>query len=92
MLILRYAISPQGFLPTLLEDVPDMAVKFAVYESMRTIYAQIFGREVCIHVLGIKVGLRWDSQSVDFKAWQSMGLGDLSTVHSPHYSPMRQRT
>ncbi|KAF6261240.1 mitochondrial carrier [Scenedesmus sp. NREL 46B-D3] len=24
-----------GFLPTLLEDVPDMAVKFAVYETMR---------------------------------------------------------
>ena len=37
---------PQGFLPTLLEDVPDMAVKFAVYESMRTVYAQVFGREV----------------------------------------------
>ena len=35
----------QGFLPTLLEDVPDMAVKFAVYESMRTIYFQATGKQ-----------------------------------------------
>ncbi|GAX74200.1 hypothetical protein CEUSTIGMA_g1649.t1 [Chlamydomonas eustigma] len=34
-----------GFVPTLLEDVPDMAVKFAVYESMRTIYFQLTGRQ-----------------------------------------------
>ncbi len=27
----------QGFLPTLLEDVPDMAIKFAAYESMRQV-------------------------------------------------------
>lgn len=27
-----------GFLPTLLEDVPDMAIKFAAYESMRQVH------------------------------------------------------
>jgi hypothetical protein len=33
----------QGFLPTLLEDVPDMAVKFAVYETLRPLHAQMLG-------------------------------------------------
>lgn len=32
-----------GFSPTLLEDVPDMAVKFAVYESLRPLHARVFG-------------------------------------------------
>eukprot|EP00878_Enallax_costatus_P001338 GHUV01001485.1.p1 GENE.GHUV01001485.1~~GHUV01001485.1.p1 ORF type:complete len:546 (+),score=246.18 GHUV01001485.1:757-2394(+) len=30
-----------GFFPTLLEDVPDMAVKFAAYESMRQLHRQL---------------------------------------------------
>lgn len=30
-----------GFFPTLLEDVPDMAVKFAAYESMRQLHKQL---------------------------------------------------
>ena len=33
----------QGFVPTLLEDVPDMAVKFAVYESLRPLHSRVFG-------------------------------------------------
>ncbi|KDD71282.1 hypothetical protein H632_c5384p0, partial [Helicosporidium sp. ATCC 50920] len=33
-----------GFLPTLLEDVPDMAVKFAVYETLRGLHARSFQR------------------------------------------------
>ncbi|BDA40753.1 S-adenosylmethionine carrier 1, chloroplastic/mitochondrial [Coccomyxa sp. Obi] len=32
-----------GFLPTLLEDVPDMAVKFAVYETLRPLHHRVFG-------------------------------------------------
>lgn len=32
-----------GFVPTLLEDVPDMGVKFAVYESLRGAHAAFFG-------------------------------------------------
>lgn len=37
----------QGFLPTLLEDVPDMAVKFAVYESLRPLHRRLCrGRQV----------------------------------------------
>ncbi|EIE26628.1 mitochondrial carrier [Coccomyxa subellipsoidea C-169] len=32
-----------GFVPTLLEDVPDMAVKFAVYESLRPLHSRVFG-------------------------------------------------
>jgi solute carrier family 25 S-adenosylmethionine transporter 26 len=32
-----------GFLPTLLEDVPDMAVKFAVYETLRPVHARLTG-------------------------------------------------
>lgn len=31
----------QGFLPTVLEDVPDMAVKFAVYEMMRGVHSRL---------------------------------------------------
>lgn len=31
-----------GFLPTVLEDVPDMAVKFATYESMRQMHGKMF--------------------------------------------------
>jgi hypothetical protein len=34
-------LGSQGFLPTLLEDVPDMAVKFTVYESLRTVHAKL---------------------------------------------------
>lgn len=34
---------PQGFLPTVLEDVPDMAVKFAVYEMMRNLHSRLNG-------------------------------------------------
>ncbi|KAF5833754.1 mitochondrial carrier domain-containing protein [Dunaliella salina] len=30
-----------GFVPTLLEDAPDMAVKFAVYETARTLYCRM---------------------------------------------------
>lgn len=37
----------QGFVPTLLEDVPDMAVKFAVYESLRSLHRRVFrGQQV----------------------------------------------
>ncbi|MEW5319373.1 MAG: hypothetical protein WDW38_010530 [Sanguina aurantia] len=31
----------KGFVPTLLEDVPDMAVKFAVYESLRGLHLRL---------------------------------------------------
>lgn len=31
----------QGYVPTLMEDVPDMAVKFAVYETMRITHASL---------------------------------------------------
>lgn len=34
-----------GFLPTLLEDVPDMAVKFAVYESLRALHMSLRGEQ-----------------------------------------------
>ncbi|KIZ00039.1 Putative carrier protein PET8 [Monoraphidium neglectum] len=30
-----------GFLPTIMEDVPDMAVKFAVYETLRCVHARV---------------------------------------------------
>ncbi len=33
----------QGFLPTLLEDIPDMAVKFAVYETLRNVLTNFNG-------------------------------------------------
>lgn len=33
-----------GYLPTVLEDVPDMAIKFAAYESLRNVYLQVQGR------------------------------------------------
>ena len=33
-----------GFLPTVFEDVPDMAVKFAVYESLKTFHGKVFDR------------------------------------------------
>jgi len=33
-----------GYLPTVLEDVPDMAVKFAAYESMRAAHERITGK------------------------------------------------
>jgi len=32
-----------GFLPTLIEDVPDMAVKFAAYELLREVHAKVMG-------------------------------------------------
>jgi solute carrier family 25 S-adenosylmethionine transporter 26 len=34
-----------GFVPTLLEDVPDMGVKFAVYETLRTAHVRVTGGE-----------------------------------------------
>ena len=32
-----------GYLPTLLEDVPDMAFKFAAYESLRSLHRRANG-------------------------------------------------
>lgn len=34
-----------GYLPAVLEDVPDMAVKFAAYETMRNVHAQLTGKK-----------------------------------------------
>lgn len=34
-----------GYLPTLLEDVPDMAFKFAAYESLRSLHSRVFARK-----------------------------------------------
>lgn len=34
-----------GYAPTLLEDIPDMAVKFAAYETLRTMHRQFFNKE-----------------------------------------------
>lgn len=31
-----------GYLPTIMEDVPDMAVKFAVYETLRSVHKTVF--------------------------------------------------
>lgn len=43
------AVGPKGlftgYLPTLLEDVPDMAFKFAAYESLRSLHTTLFGRK-----------------------------------------------
>ena len=40
-----------GYLPTLLEDVPDMAVKFAAYESLRSLHKQlVHGRNATVQV------------------------------------------
>ena len=33
-----------GYAPTLMEDVPDMAFKFASYETLRKMHGQVFGR------------------------------------------------
>ncbi|KAL6784563.1 hypothetical protein ACKKBF_B02295 [Auxenochlorella protothecoides x Auxenochlorella symbiontica] len=37
-----------GFLPTILEDVPDMAVKFAVYETVRNLHLRLRGRHASV--------------------------------------------
>lgn len=37
-----------GFLPTILEDVPDMAVKFAVYETVRNLHSRLRGRDATV--------------------------------------------
>ena len=49
-----------GYLPTLLEDVPDMAFKFAAYESLRSLHRRANGgrtanAQVCHFMLG-----RWE--------------------------------
>lgn len=58
--------SPPGFFPTLLEDVPDMAVKFAAYESMRQLHKQLNdGRAAspqvggCVGGAGLRVLRSW---------------------------------
>lgn len=38
-----------GYVPTLLEDVPDMAFKFAAYESLRSLHRRIVGRKATPH-------------------------------------------
>jgi solute carrier family 25 S-adenosylmethionine transporter 26 len=42
-----------GYFPTLIEDVPDMAVKFAAYETLRQMHAQLMNKD------------RDDSSSID---------------------------
>ena len=39
-----------GYLPTLMEDVPDMAFKFASYETLRNLHTQIFARPATAQV------------------------------------------
>lgn len=40
-----------GYLPTLLEDIPDMAFKFAAYESLRTAHLRLMrGRKASVQV------------------------------------------
>lgn len=34
-----------GYAPTLLEDIPDMAVKFAAYETLRTMHRNFFNKD-----------------------------------------------
>jgi len=34
-----------GFVPTLIEDVPDTAVKFAIYETLGSIYCSVTGKQ-----------------------------------------------
>ncbi len=48
-----------GYLPTLLEDVPDMAVKFAAYETMRTMHRKMTGmkQEDSAAAADISIGL-----------------------------------
>ena len=36
-----------GYLPNLLEDVPDMAFKFAAYESMRSLHRRLNNGRCC---------------------------------------------
>lgn len=41
-----------GYLPTLLEDIPDMAFKFAAYESLRSARLRLMrGRKATVHVI-----------------------------------------
>lgn len=40
-----------GYLPTLMEDVPDMAFKFASYETLRRMHRQVFDRTANVQVL-----------------------------------------
>ena len=39
-----------GYLPTLMEDVPDMAFKFASYETLRNLHRQVFSRPATAQV------------------------------------------
>jgi solute carrier family 25 (mitochondrial S-adenosylmethionine transporter), member 26 len=40
-----------GYLPTLLEDIPDMAFKFAAYESLRAAHLRLMrGRKASVQV------------------------------------------
>lgn len=43
-----------GYLPTLLEDIPDMAFKFAAYESLRAAHCRLMrGRKASVQVRSI---------------------------------------
>lgn len=53
-----------GWLPTILEDVPDMAFKFAAYETMRAVHSNLRGGkhasvQVCCRCAPIPAVCNW---------------------------------
>lgn len=68
-------------MPTLLEDVPDMAVKFAVYESLRPLHHRVFGgRQVRLRPL---IRIRVLQRAASLLQNSNRGTGVLHTASSP---------
>ena len=49
-----------GYLPTLMEDMPDMAFKFASYETLRRMHRQVFDRQATAQVPFLRKG--WEEK------------------------------
>ena len=74
-----------GYLPTLLEDVPDMAFKFAAYESLRSLHRRLnHGRPANVQVRC------WDTHHA-WLHWDRRGnkLQTGQALRKPHASQGR---
>ena len=75
-----------GYLPTLLEDVPDMAFKFAAYETLRTLHSQLRpGRPASVQVGSSPLHLRLSHMAgttcSPCRDFSSVPAGSLSPFH-----------
>jgi hypothetical protein len=76
-----------GYLPTLLEDIPDMAFKFAAYESMRSARLRLMrGRKATVQVASA-IPMLCDRAEMLYRGFRCVDLIEVCTPWQPNHPP-----